>query len=120
MKYCVSYTNEVYCLGAPAHGGLPRLHASRHKSSIMTQQYGLSETNSVVAGHGGEDYLRKPLSTGLAALVNELKVVGPDGKEVKTGDIGELWVKGPNVFKGYYKNPKATNEVLTKDGWFKT
>ena len=86
----------------------------------MTQQYGLSETNSVIVGHGGEDYLRRPLSTGLPAIVNEVKAVGPDGKEVKTGEIGELWVKGPNVFKGYYNNPKATNEVLTKDGWFRT
>jgi len=33
---------------------------------------------------------------------------------------GELRVKGPNVFKGYWKNPKATREVFTEDGWFKT
>lgn len=33
---------------------------------------------------------------------------------------GELQVKGPNVFKGYWKNPKATREVFTEDGWFKT
>lgn len=107
-------------IGAPAHEGLPRLHASRKLNSVMTQQYGLSETNSVIVGHGGEDYLRRPLSTGLPAIVNEIKAVGPDGKEVATGEIGELWVKGPNVFKGYYNNPKATNEVLTKDGWFRT
>jgi long-subunit acyl-CoA synthetase (AMP-forming) len=86
----------------------------------MTQQYGLSETNSVIVGHGGEDYLRRPLSTGLPAIVNEVKVMDPEGKEVKQGDIGELWVKGPNVFKGYYKNQKATDECLTRDGWFRT
>ncbi|MBN1497163.1 MAG: long-chain fatty acid--CoA ligase [Spirochaetes bacterium] len=48
--------------------------------------------------------------------------VGPPLSEtrVKISDEGELLIKGPQVMKGYYKNPKATAEVFTKDGWFKT
>jgi len=48
--------------------------------------------------------------------------VGPALSETKVriSDEGELQIKGPQVMKGYYKNPKATAEVFTKDGWFKT
>lgn len=43
-----------------------------------------------------------------------------NGDEVPQGEQGELWIKGPNVFKGYYQNPKATAESITHDGWYKT
>lgn len=48
--------------------------------------------------------------------------VGPTLSEtkVKISDDGELLIKGPQVMKGYYKNPKATADVFTKDGWFRT
>ena len=40
--------------------------------------------------------------------------------EVAQGDRGELWIKAPNVMKGYWRNPEATRETLTPDGWLKT
>ena len=40
--------------------------------------------------------------------------------EVPLGEHGEIWAKGPNVMKGYWRNEKATNEILTKDGWLMT
>lgn len=49
-----------------------------------------------------------------------LRFVGADGKDVPTGKEGEMWVKGPTVFKGYLNNPSATSEALTSDGYFKT
>jgi acyl-CoA synthetase (AMP-forming)/AMP-acid ligase II len=41
-------------------------------------------------------------------------------KEVAHSEEGEIWLKGPNIFKGYYNNPKATAESITSDGWYRT
>ena len=46
--------------------------------------------------------------------------VDSDGKSVPTGENGELWIKGPTVFKGYHNNPEETSKAITPDGYFKT
>ena len=48
------------------------------------------------------------------------KYISPEGKELGPGEPGELWLKGPNVFKGYLKNEPATRDAITRDGFFKT
>jgi len=75
--------------------------------------YGLTETAPLLAGAG--THQTKLQSTGFAVQGVELKIYEPNKK-----GVGEIWAKGPNVMKGYYKNPEATSEVLTPDGWFRT
>ena len=75
--------------------------------------YGLTETAPLLAGAGVNQ--TKIQSTGFAVQGVNLKINNPDKK-----GVGEIWAKGPNVMKGYYKNPEATSEVLTPDGWFRT
>lgn len=76
--------------------------------------YGLTETAPLLAGMApGVGVLQ---STGPMVENIEIKIHNPNPK---TGE-GEIWAKGPNVMKGYYKEPKLTKEVLTADGWFKT
>ncbi len=48
------------------------------------------------------------------------KYVDAEDNEVPTGEVGELWIKGPNIFKGYLNNPEGTANALTSDGYFKT
>jgi long-chain acyl-CoA synthetase len=76
--------------------------------------YGLTETSPLLAGANPSKTVFD--STGPAIEGIELKINNPDSK---TGE-GEIWARGPNVMKGYYKDPEMTGEVLTKDGWFKT
>lgn len=48
------------------------------------------------------------------------KYISASGKELGPGETGELWLAGPNIFKGYWKNDKATADSITSDGYFKT
>jgi long-chain acyl-CoA synthetase len=76
--------------------------------------YGLTETSPLLAGANPKEI--KLYSTGPAMTGVTLKINDPDPK---TGE-GEIWAKGPNVMKGYYKEPELTKEVFSEDGWFKT
>lgn len=76
--------------------------------------YGLTETAPLLAGF--DSYKGKFQSTGPSIEGIELIIKDPDPV---TGE-GEIWAKGDNVMKGYYKEPELTKEVLTEDGWFKT
>ena len=63
----------------------------------------------------------KPIGSVGTLLPNQTaKYMSPEEKELAVGETGELWVKGPNVFKGYHNNPEATKNALTEDGYFKT
>lgn len=75
--------------------------------------YGLTETAPLIAGTNPS--IVSPGSTGPAILGLELMIHDPNA----LGE-GEIWVRGDNVMKGYYKEPELTREVLTEDGWFKT
>jgi long-chain acyl-CoA synthetase len=81
--------------------------------------YGLTETTSAVIANGGPDYLAQPDSVGRPVPTAEARVVGEDGKDVPQGEIGEIWVRGPNVIPGYWRNPEAT-EAAFGGGWFRT
>jgi long-chain acyl-CoA synthetase len=48
----------------------------------------------------------------------EARLVGSDGQEVADGEVGELWVRGPNIMKGYYHAPEETAAAVNSEGWF--
>ena len=81
--------------------------------------YGLTETTSAVILNMGADYLAHPDSVGRPAATADILIVDDTGAEQPQGAIGELWVRGPNVIPGYWRNPDAT-EAAFGGGWFRT
>ena len=102
--------------GAPAAPELVRRIKQAFPTVSAGNGYGLTETSSVTTFNLGEDYVRKPESVGMPVPVCEVKAVDEGGKEVPGGEVGELWIKGPNVVKGYWNKPEATAQTFT-DGW---
>ncbi len=76
--------------------------------------YGLTECAPLLAGFNPQH--PRLQSTGPACIGVELKIVKVD----EFHSEGEIWAKGPNIMKGYYKEPKLTNDIMTPDGWLKT
>jgi long-chain acyl-CoA synthetase len=87
-------------------------------SCVILEGYGLSETTGA-ATFNGLDRERKASCVGIALPRCEVAVRGDDGAQVPEGDVGEVYIKGPVVMKGYWNLPEATDEVL-QDGWLRT
>ena len=81
--------------------------------------YGLSESIGPGAVHLGVENVHKVGAIGIPGYGWEVKIVTPDGKTVKKGEVGELCLKGPGVMVCYYNDEKATADSL-KDGWLYT
>ena len=92
----------------------------------ILERYGMSETVMLTSNpyaadkrFGGETE-RRGGTVGFALPGVQLRVRGDDGQDLPTGEIGGIQVKGPNVFKGYWRMPEKTAEEFTADGFFKT
>ena len=81
--------------------------------------YGLTETTAVVC-QTRLDERRTDTSVGRPLPGVHVRLAGEAGGEVACGEIGEILVRGPNVFAGYYRHPDATRAAFTEDGWFRT
>ena len=84
----------------------------------ICEGYGLTET-SPVASVNPIEHIQLG-SIGIPVPSTQFKVINDDGQELAQGEIGELCIKGPQVMKGYWQRPEATDEVIDADGWFKT
>ena len=82
--------------------------------------YGLSESSGPGAVHLGIENIDHVGAIGVAGYGWQTKILRPDGSEVAPGEVGELALKGPGVMREYYKNPEATKEILSEDGWLRT
>lgn len=105
--------------GAPAPPELVRRIKSHFPVGTASNGYGLTETSSVATMNSGDDYLARPDSVGPPVPVVEVKVVDAGGQALPLGAVGELWIKGPNVVRGYWAKPEATAASFS-DGWLHT
>jgi long-chain acyl-CoA synthetase len=105
--------------GAPSAPELVRQLKQVFPEASPSNGYGLTETSALATGNTGVDYQRKPDSVGPPLPVCDARVVGEDGRDVPAGEIGELWMRGPNIVKGYWNKPKETAQTFG-DGWLRT
>ncbi|HEY5334879.1 MAG TPA: AMP-binding protein [Mycobacteriales bacterium] len=115
----VSSVQSISYGGAPAAPELVRRIEELFPGRTPGNGYGLTETSSVTTMNSGVDYVRKPDSVGVPVPVCDVRVVGSDGEDVPTGEIGELWIQGPNIVVGYWGKEEATEEAFG-DRWFKS
>ncbi|MEZ5997264.1 MAG: class I adenylate-forming enzyme family protein [Hyphomonas sp.] len=81
--------------------------------------YGMTETCGIITSVSADFFVDKPDSAGPAMPSFEVKCVDETGETVPPGELGELWVKGSSVIKGYINRPDATADAIT-DGWLHT
>jgi long-chain acyl-CoA synthetase len=117
--YDLSSLEDIGYGGAPAAPELVRRIKQLFPKAIARQGWGMTETSATATSNVAEDYERKPWSCGVASPTGELRIVAPDGSDLATGEVGEIWYKGPVVVRGYWNNPEATAETF-EDGWVKT
>ena len=117
---------DLSSLASVGGGGAPRapeqvknIHDSFEKAMPGTG-WGMTETNAIGTGIGGQDYLDHPASSGRCSIVNELQVIGEKGEALEPMNRGELLIRGSTIFQGYWNKPEANAEVFTSDGWMKT
>ncbi|KAL0084771.1 hypothetical protein F4703DRAFT_1981445, partial [Phycomyces blakesleeanus] len=116
-NYNMSSLEIVHYGAAPVSKELDQKVKDRLKKPVLRQLYGLSEVGLItyvgmVANDKG--IVGKLVSNMTAKIVNE------EGKEVGYNESGEIWLKGPNVMKGYLNNLAATAECIDSDGYFHT
>jgi long-chain acyl-CoA synthetase len=118
-KYDLSSLENFSYGGAPAATELVRRVKEKFPGAVPGTGWGMTEVSGAFTGNQAEDYLLRPDSCGPAIPVGDMKIADPNGHALPAGAVGELWVKGPNVVRGYWRNPKATAETFV-DGWLRT
>jgi len=105
--------------GAPRAPEQVRQIGASFAQAMPITGWGMTETNAIGAGIGGDDYLAHPASSGRCALVLQLKVVDEAGQTLGANQRGELLVRGSSVFAGYWNRPDANQNAFDGD-WFRT
>jgi acyl-CoA synthetase (AMP-forming)/AMP-acid ligase II len=108
----------AYAGGAPLDPAL-KTAVERLLGVPLHNGYGLSEAAPTVS-QTRLDAPRADTSVGLPIPGVDVRVVGRDGEDMPTGAAGELWVRGPNLMRGYYRDPDATAAALRPGGWLNT
>ena len=119
-KYDLSSLESVAYGGAPSAPELVRQITTQFKAA-PGNGWGMTETSATFTHHLGEDYANRPDSAGPPVPVCDVKVTDPadPARELPVGTVGELWGRGPNIVKEYWRKPGPSAETFI-DGWVRT
>ncbi len=117
-EFDLSSLRQVFSGAAPLGAELAA-EASARIGCEVVQGYGMTELSPVSHGTVEGDF--RPGTSGVTISNTETRIVDPgSGEDQGVGERGEVWVRGPQVMKGYLNNQAATDAMLTEDGWLKT
>lgn len=106
--------------GAAAPPGLVGRLTARYGKRIEPRNgYGLTETSGGVLANFGDEYRDNPGSVGRPTPATEVRIAGPEGQELPEGEVGELWLRGQALVRGYWRDEAATAAAF-HGGWFRT
>lgn len=119
-QYDLSSLQRITSGAAPLSGELGSAVGER-LGCIVKQGYGMTEASPVTHITPDQRERVRPGTVGVAVRNMEYKIVDHEtGKELEIGELGEVWVRGPNVMKGYLNQPEATAKTIDADGWLHT
>ncbi|KZT41665.1 AMP-binding enzyme [Sistotremastrum suecicum HHB10207 ss-3] len=126
-EYDLACVTQLLCGGSPLGSEVAlaveqALDPDGSKKLRLCQAWGLTEITTIATAfdHGDWDEETQRLAVGPLLSGVEAKIVDGEGAEGVQGELGEIWLRAPFVFKGYWNNDEATRETLTPDGWLKT
>ena len=118
-NYDLSSIEAIGYGGAPS---APELVRKIHEvfGALPGNGWGMTEPSATVTTHAAEDYLNRPTSCGPPVAAADLEIRADDGVTLlPSGEVGELWARGPMIVAGYWNNPEASAATFV-DGWVRT
>jgi acyl-CoA synthetase (AMP-forming)/AMP-acid ligase II/ABC-type nitrate/sulfonate/bicarbonate transport system permease component len=116
-RYDLSSLRWVAMMGTVVPEELMEEWVEEYPHTVALQGYGATETSPLLTLTRYVDASQKMASAGRPVPGVEIKVIDKEGEELPTGEVGEVIARGPQIMKGYFKSPKATERKI-RDGWY--